>query len=381
MQRGFLVGISADLPGSARMELVEGVVHLDPAPAVYKAMLAGWARQQRTRYLKDSTVETRTAAVQRLERFSGQYPWEWGPAEVEEFIADLRSPGRRHPITVSTARGYENSLRLFMDYITDPRYGWPDICEAKFGRRPQQILHEWNTIAHTGDYEGRPGRRPLTYDEVQALFDAADGRAEQIRSRGRKGGLAAIRDAALLKVVYAFGLRRQEARGLDLADLRSNPQCREYGKFGGLYVRYGKSSRGGVPKRRTVLTVPEMDWIVDVLDHYVHEVRPLFGPGKIPALWVTERRSRLSRRSASDAFETARQLAGLPGELDLHALRHSYVTHLVEFDYPERFVSEQVGHSYASTTAIYTGVSDAYRNRLLERSLKERHGELWGASI
>ncbi|MGH3813163.1 MAG: tyrosine-type recombinase/integrase [Pseudonocardiaceae bacterium] len=57
--------------------------------------------------------------------------------------------------------------------------------------------------------------------------------------------------------------------------------------------------------------------------------------------------------------------------------RHSYVTHLIEFDYPERFVQDQVGHVYASTTAIYTGVSDEYRNRLLERSLKERHGELW----
>ncbi|MFD5160928.1 hypothetical protein ACFWMJ_23100 [Streptomyces hawaiiensis] len=36
-----------------------------------------------------------------------------------------------------------------------------------------------------------------------------------------------------------------------------------------------------------------------------------------------------------------------------------------------------VGHAYASTTAIYTGVSDDYRNRLLERSLKERHSDLW----
>jgi integrase/recombinase XerD len=58
-------------------------------------------------------------------------------------------------------------------------------------------------------------------------------------------------------------------------------------------------------------------------------------------------------------------------------VRHSYVTHLVEFDYPERFVQDQVGHAYASTTAIYTGVSDEYRNRLLERSLKNRYGELW----
>lgn len=36
----------------------------------------------------------------------------------------------------------------------------------------------------------------------------------------------------------------------------------------------------------------------------------------------------------------------------------------MEFDYPERFVQDQVGHAYASTTAIYTGVSDEYRNRL-----------------
>ena len=40
-------------------------------------------------------------------------------------------------------------------------------------------------------------------------------------------------------------------------------------------------------------------------------------------------------------------------------------------------MKEQAGHAYASTTAIYTGVSDDYRNRLLERSLRERHGDLW----
>ncbi|GAB2711462.1 hypothetical protein GCM10010442_34440 [Kitasatospora kifunensis] len=59
--------------------------------------------------------------------------------------------------------------------------------------------------------------------------------------------------------------------------------------------------------------------------------------------------------------------------------RHTYVTHLVEFDYPERFVQEQVGHRYASTTALYTGVSDEYRNRLLRRALESRP-ELWEAS-
>jgi site-specific recombinase XerD len=98
--------------------------------------------------------------------------------------------------------------------------------------------------------------------------------------------LAAMRDAAMLKTVYAFGLRRREACGLDVTDLRRNPRAPAYGEFGAL-------------------------------------------------------------------------------------------THLVEFDYPERFVQDQVGHAYASTTAIYTGVSDEYRNRLLERSLKNRYGELW----
>ena len=68
-----------------------------------------------------------------------------------------------------------------------------------------------------------------------------------------------------------------------------------------------------------------------------------------------------------------------PG-VDLHCLRHSYVTHLIEFDYPERFVQEQVGHAYASTTAIYTGVSDAYRTTLLRRSIQARHPELWSSS-
>ncbi|EWS89744.1 tyrosine-type recombinase/integrase [Streptomyces sp. SID5466] len=52
--------------------------------------------------------------------------------------------------------------------------------------------------------------------------------------------------------------------------------------------------------------------------------------------------------------------------------RHTYITHLIEFGYPERFVQEQVGHAYASTTALYAWVSDEYRNRLLEESLRRR---------
>lgn len=359
------------LPGAASSVLVRGVRHLDPGPATFEAMLDGWARQQQSRFLRaDSTIKPRLEMVRRFARFSNQYPWEWTPGELEAFVGSIS-------VTVSTARGYQNALRMFCDYITDARYGWPAECLERFDAAPQQVLHEWNAIVHASDYEGRASRRPLTYDEVQALFDAADGRVDEIRARRRKGAAAAQRDAVLLKTVYAFGLRRQEACGLDLPDLRSNPRAKGFGCVGGLFVRHGKASRGGPPKRRTVLTIPEMDWIVGLVEHYLAEVRPMLSPGEHPAFWVTERRGRISLRSINEAFEAARDAAGIDAELDLHSLRHSYVTHLIEFDYPERFVQEQVGHAYASTTAIYTGVSDEYRNRLLERALSSQDPNLW----
>jgi len=311
---------SAALDGAAHLVLPENVRYLDPAPAVLEAMLDGWVLQQRARFLKDSTIDSRVELVRRLAEFSNQYPWQWQPAEVEAFIGGLRSGTR--PIVVSTARSYQNSLRLFMEYVTDARYGWPQQCHDRFGQVPVQILHEWNTVAHVAEYEGDPRRRPLTYDEVQALFDAADSLVERIRARRRKGALAAQRDAVVLKTIYAFGLRRREAWGLDLADLRHNPKARKFGRVGALFVRFGKSSNGSPPKRRTVLTVPEMDWIVPVLGQWLDEVRPAFGAGGHPGMWVTERAGRLSLRSINDAFEAARAAADLPKELDLHCLRH-----------------------------------------------------------
>jgi integrase/recombinase XerD len=206
----------------------------------------------------------------------------------------------------------------------------------------------------------RVGRPPLTYDEVQALLDAA-------------GELTARRDAALLKCVYAFGLRRRKACCLDPADLRRNPKAPAFGRYGALFVPWGKSSAGSPPKRRTVLLVPEMDWIIEVLAQWQDEIRPLLVPGARPAVFVTERRARIGLRGADVAFSRARAAAGLPGELDLHCLRHSYITHLLEFGYPERFVQDQAGHAHASTTANYSGVGDEFRNRLLQAW----HGDLW----
>ncbi len=298
-----------ELTGSAHLVLAPGVHQLDPASAVFEGMLAGWALQQRTRFLKSATITSRLRLVRRVTEFCNEYPWRWQSDDVEAFIDSCRDG--ESPIVVTTARLYETTLRMFLQYVTDPRYGWPAECLDRFGVAPTQVLHDWNTIVHVGEYEGDPRRRPLTYDEVQALFDAADGIVDQIRARGCKGALTAMRDAALLKTIYGYGLRRREAWGLDLADLRHNPKIPAFGRYGGLFVRWGKSSRGSAPKRRTVLTVPDMDWIVSVLEQWRDEIRPGFGVGAHPALWVTERASRLSMRSINEAFSTARDAAGL----------------------------------------------------------------------
>jgi integrase/recombinase XerD len=91
-------------------------------------------------------------------------------------------------------------------------------------------------------------------------------------------------------------------------------------------------------------------------------------------VWVTERRGRVSAGQVNARFASYREGAGLPEELDLHSLRHSYVTHLIEAGFPERFVTDQVGHAYAATTAIYTGVSDDYKNRVLAEVLRGAFG-------
>jgi site-specific recombinase XerD len=371
---GVLMAKRADLDGAAHLMLAPGVRHLDEEMAVFQAMLEGWKRQQDSRYLRERTIGARLRTVRRFAEFTGQYPWQWGPAEVEAFTSDLVSGSR--PAAHSTVRNYQTALQLFCTFITDARYGWAEECERRFGEAPVQICHEWNTVAHLAEYEGQPGRRALTYDEVQALFDAADARAGQIRGRGRKGALAALRDAAIIKVTYAYGLRRRETAMLDVADFRRNPRAAQYGTFGSVQVRYGKASRGSPPRRRTVLTVPEFDWVTGVLAHWVTELRPRLSPGNHPALWVTERRGRVSVTYLNDMFARIRDAAGLPESADLHSLRHSYVTHLLEFNYPPLMVQQQVGHAWGSTTALYTSVSDEFRNQLLEQALRD-HPDLW----
>jgi hypothetical protein len=143
-----------------------GVVHLDQEPAVFDAMLSGWAAQLASRSLKRTTIESGQWLVRRFAAYTNDYPWQWQPAHVDEFCSWLSSG--KQPRALSTLRGYRVQLSLFCDYIRDPRYGW----------------------AATADPE-----------ELQAFFDYADDEVELIRNVGRKGALAACRDAVLFRIV------------------------------------------------------------------------------------------------------------------------------------------------------------------------------------
>ena len=353
-----------ELAGSARLVLVRGAALLRPEQAVFDAMLAGWEAQQRSRLLAGKTVAWRERIIRRFAVFAGEMPWRWTAGDVEGWTGELLSgAGHAH----ATIRSYHGALALFCGYLTDARYGWAAECEARFGTHPVQVCHEWNTAVHAADYEGRPARRPFTRAELQAFFDFADDRVAAARERGRKGWLAAFRDATLFKVTYAWGLRRREAAMLDVADFSANPAAPELGGFGTLAVRYGKAARSSPPRRRQVATV--MPWAAEAVGEYLAEVRPRYGLPGHPALWLTERGERISVRHLDVRFAACRDAAGLPAFLTPHCLRHSYVSHLIEDGADPVFVQHQVGHSWASTTAGYTSVGADHANRMLRAAL------------
>ena len=355
---------AARASGSAAEVLAAGVAFLDPAEAVFEAMLAGWVMQQTSRLLAPITVERRRQVVRRFVAFTNDYPWVWTPSDVEEWTSSLVGKGLAH----STLRNYQQTVALFIAYLCDGRYGWAQVCEERFGAVPVQVFHEWNTAAHRVEVEARPGNRPFTRGELQRFFDYCDDRVVAAQRLGRKGWLTAFRDAVLFKTIYGWGLRRREAAMLDVVDWAPNARAPEFGRYGVLSVRYGKASKGSPPKRRSVLST--MGWAAEAVDEYVTEIRPLYRAASKPMLWPTERDARISLEHIDARFAEYRDALGLDrGLRGPHCLRHSYVTHLLEDGFDHLFVQQQVGHAWGATTALYTSVSSDYKNQMLRRAL------------
>lgn len=360
------MGPSQPAPGAAALYLVSGVSLLRPEEQVFEAMLNGWRNQQLARNLSFGTVEAREGVVRRFRLFADAAPWAWRASDADEFFTEARAVRN---LSHATLLGYQAALKLFCGYITDGHYGWPEECLRRFGTHPIQICHEWNTARHVQEALGRPGKRALTHQELQDLFDHVDQRAITAQGSGRKGWISAFRDSVLLKTAYGWGLRRTETARLELCDLGTNPKAAEFGTYGIIRVRFGKAMRGSPPKRRSVLTVPLFDWAVESLRQWIEEVRPLAAASDCSVLWPSERGSGLTASTVSTAFTRARKELGLADGLDFHSLRRSYVTHLIEAGYDELFVQQQVGHEHASTTSLYTHVSPDYRARTVRAAL------------
>jgi integrase/recombinase XerD len=191
---------------------------------------------------------------------------------------------------------------------------------------------------------------PLTVDEVDRLLAALDpDRAAGAGDRrGRRGAaaaapLAALRDRALLELLYAAGLRVTEALRLDGDDLDLE---------GGSVRVIGKGDRERV--------VPVGDVAVAWLRRYLGTARPVLAvadrvrTARGGPVFLSDRGRRLGRNHAWFAVKRAAASAGLGDRISPHTLRHSYATHLLEGGADLRVVQELLGHASISTTQIYT---------------------------
>ncbi len=159
---------------------------------------------------------------------------------------------------------------------------------------------------------------------------------------GGAGTALALRDRALLELLYGTGARISEAVGLDLDDLDLEQ---------GTVLLRGK---GG--KERMV---PVGSFARDAVDAYLVRGRPeLSAVGKgVPAAFLNARGGRLSRQSAWSVLVRAAERAGVTAEVSPHTLRHSFATHLLDGGADVRVVQELLGHASVTTTQVYTLVT------------------------
>lgn len=259
---GIVVVSRGSAPGAAGLHLVGGLPLLRPEEQVFEAMLDGWRNQQLARNLALSTIEQRMSRLRAFFVHAGTYPWEWLPQHADEWFGDLRSV---RSVAHSTMRSYQDALRSFCAYASDPAYDWTAECEQRFGTHPVQIVHEWNSAVHVQDNESRPAKRAFTIDELQQFFDYADEQVTRARDSGRKGWLPAFRDAVLFKVACGYGRPiRNETRMLDVTDIGRNPRAPEFGDCGLVHVRHGKAKKGSPPKAEIEAAIAEHEaWKAD----------------------------------------------------------------------------------------------------------------------
>jgi len=195
----------------------------------------------------------------------------------------------------------------------------------------------------TIDLPKRPDRLPkvLTPAECLRLLETPD----RSTTRG-------LRDAAMIALMYATGLRCSELVNLRLHNLNLEAAVvRTVGKGG---------------KERVV---PVAERALDLVQRYLAEARPELA--KYPdedAIFLTRRGRPFSRGGFWGALKQYVRLADLPEDTSPHTLRHSFATHMLSGGADLRAIQEMLGHAALSVTEIYTHLSTEDLREVYDRT-------------
>ncbi|MFH1825841.1 MAG: site-specific tyrosine recombinase XerD [bacterium] len=153
-------------------------------------------------------------------------------------------------------------------------------------------------------------------------------------------GHLALRNLAILELMYATGLRASEIVGLNLDDINLSVS----------FVKcFGKGSKERI--------VPINKLTLKALKSYIEQGRPKFPKGDDKSLFLDKNGGRLRRQGLWLVIKKYVKLSGVKGKTSPHTLRHSFATHLLEKGADLRSVQEMLGHADIATTQIYTSVS------------------------
>ncbi|MGH1547953.1 site-specific tyrosine recombinase XerD [Leifsonia poae] len=235
------------------------------------------------------------------------------PATLSAFAVHLGTR-EESPLTASSLARMLSTVRGFHRFLLEE--GRVEVDAARDLRPPKL-----------------PSRLPkaISVEQVSALLAATDG-----------DDVAALRDKALLELMYATGARVSEAVGLNVDDVIDADVVRLTGK--------GSKQR----------IVPLGSYAREAVSAYLVRARPvLSAKGRAtPALFLGMRGARLSRQNVWLIIRAAAERAQLEVDhLSPHTLRHSFATHLLAGGADVRVVQELLGHSSVATTQIYTLVT------------------------
>jgi len=248
--------------------------------------------------------------------------------DVEEFCRWLQRRG---------ARLEDVDVRVLADYTTELGRARPrKLAPATIGRKLAAVrgfLRYTLGPARVPDASFAP-RRPRRLPDAPRPHEV-DGELDAL---GGDGALA-LRNRALIELVYSAGLRSQEAVDLDLADVDFEQEL--------VHVR----GKGG--KERVV---PLGEEASHLLAAYLRDARPQLARGAENSLFLSARGRRLDT-------STLRRLLPHP-----HRLRHAFATHLLEGGADLRTIQELLGHSSLSTTQMYSHVDARRLRKVYDRS-------------